>query len=92
MTGPRRCASRRAVLRAALVGSLAATLDAAAFGGLTPINAQEKMSKQAAEYQDAPKGMLMCATCTLFVAPKSCKVVEGDVKPEGWCKAFDLAD
>jgi len=87
MTDRRRCASRRAVLRAALVGSLAAMLDAAA-----RVNAQEKMSKQAAEYQDSPKGMLMCATCTLFLAPKSCKVVEGDVKPEGWCKAFDLAD
>jgi hypothetical protein len=82
-------ASRRGLVRAALTGALAAML-----GGLVraPGNAQEKMSKQAADYQDAPKGMLMCATCTLFVPPKSCKVVEGDVKPEGWCKAFDLAD
>jgi hypothetical protein len=75
------------MMRAAMSGLLAA-----AFGGLAPAKAQEKMSKQAAQYQDEPKGMLMCATCTLFVAPKSCKVVEGDVKPEGWCKAFDLAD
>ena len=81
--------SRRGMVRAALTGALAAAL-----GGLVraPARAQEKMSKQAADYQDTPKGMLMCATCTLFLAPKSCKVVEGDVRPEGWCKAFDLAD
>ena len=54
--------------------------------------AQQKMSKQEAEYQDSPKDIRMCATCTLFEPPKSCKVVEGDVSPNGWCKAFVLAD
>jgi hypothetical protein len=54
--------------------------------------AQQKMSKQEAEYQDSPKDIRMCATCTLFERPKSCKVVEGDVSPNGWCKAFALAD
>jgi hypothetical protein len=54
--------------------------------------AQQKMTKAQAEYQDTPKGILMCATCTLFVRPASCKVVEGEVSPQGWCKAFDLAD
>jgi hypothetical protein len=56
-----------------------------------PANAREKMSKQEAEYQDNPKD-IRCATCTLFEPPKSCKVVEGDVSPSGWCKAFALAD
>jgi hypothetical protein len=50
------------------------------------IASDEKQSKQAAEYQDNPKGIQMCATCTLFVAPRSCKVVEGDISPNGWCK------
>src|SRR5258707_6253181 len=71
-----RCASRRSVLRAALMGSLAA------LGAVAPARAQQKMSKQAAEYQDTPKGILMCATCSLFQPPRSCKVVEGDVLPE----------
>jgi hypothetical protein len=87
MTGRSVRAGRRWVVRAAVTGAVAVVIE-----GLAPAKAQEKMSKQAAEYQDAPKGMLMCATCTLFLAPKSCKVVEGDVSPEGWCKAFDLAD
>jgi len=55
-------------------------------------NAAQKMSKQEAEYQDSPKDIRMCATCTLFEPPRSCKVVEGEVSPSGWCKAFALAD
>jgi hypothetical protein len=52
----------------------------------------DKMSKQQAEYQDSPKGIAMCATCTLFVTPHSCKVVDGDVSPNGWCKVYAMAD
>jgi hypothetical protein len=54
--------------------------------------AWEKVSRQEAEYQDNPKDIRMCATCSLFEPPKSCKVVEGDVSPSGWCKLFALAD
>jgi hypothetical protein len=54
--------------------------------------AANKMSKQEAEYQETPKDIRMCATCTLFEPPRACKVVEGDVSPYGWCKAFALAD
>jgi hypothetical protein len=52
----------------------------------------EKMSKDAAQYQDEPRGIAMCATCSLFVEPRSCKVVEGDISPNGWCKAYAVAD
>ena len=55
-------------------------------------SAREKASRQEAEYQDNPKDIRMCATCSLFEPPKSCKVVEGDVSPYGWCKLFALAD
>jgi hypothetical protein len=30
--------------------------------------------------------------CTLFEKPKYCKVVDGEVSEDGWCKAFALAD
>jgi hypothetical protein len=50
------------------------------------------MTRQQANYQDSPNGIYSCAVCTLFEAPKTCKVVEGDVSPDGWCKAFALAD
>jgi hypothetical protein len=70
------------------MAGVAASLAPAAW----PARAQAKMSKQEAEYQDNPKDIRMCATCTLYEPPKSCKVVEGDVSPSGWCKAFALAD
>lgn len=78
-------ASKRKFMRLALLG---------AAGLLDPGNslASEKMSKQQAEYQDTPRGIQMCATCTLFVAPNVCKVVEGNVSPNGWCKAYAMAD
>jgi hypothetical protein len=52
----------------------------------------EKMRKEAAQYEDTPHGIAMCATCSLFVEPRSCKVVEGDISPNGWCKAYAMAD
>jgi High potential iron-sulfur protein len=51
-----------------------------------------KMSKAQAEYQDSPKGIQMCATCSLFDEPHACKVVDGDISPNGWCKAYAMAD
>ena len=50
------------------------------------------MTRQQAEYQDMPNGIYSCAVCTLFEQPTSCKVVEGEVSKDGWCKAFALAD
>jgi High potential iron-sulfur protein len=80
------CRSRRNMLRAAMGGiSTALLLRSRA-------RASEKMTKARAEYQDTPNGIYSCATCTLFEAPNSCKVVEGEVSKEGWCKAFALAD
>jgi hypothetical protein len=54
--------------------------------------AQEKLSQREADYQDSPKDIRMCGTCSLFVPPQSCKVVAGEISPEGWCKLFVLAD
>ena len=54
--------------------------------------ASEKMTRQQAQYQDTPKGIYSCELCSLFEAPKSCKVVEGEVSKDGWCKAFAMAD
>lgn len=51
-----------------------------------------KMSKQQAEYQDGPKGIQSCATCSLFDEPDQCRIVDGKVSPNGWCKAYAMAD
>jgi hypothetical protein len=78
--------------RRLLGGALAVFASALTRSTNSRARAQQKMSKQEAEYQDSPKDIRMCATCTLFEPPKSCKVVEGDVSPNGWCNAFVLAD
>jgi hypothetical protein len=80
--------ARRRWMRGALRG-VAAGL---AVGVVARTTAQEKLTRREAEYQDSPKDIRMCATCTLFLPPKSCKVVDGEISPEGWCKLFVLAD
>ena len=54
--------------------------------------AADKMTRQQAEYQDTPNGIYSCGLCSLFEAPNGCKVVEGEVSKDGWCKAFALQD
>ena len=78
----RRGLTRRAVLAAGL--GLAAS----------PARAEEpvRVSQAEAQYQNTPKGMFSCANCTFFIKPRSCKVVTGDISPNGWCKLFDLPD
>jgi hypothetical protein len=54
--------------------------------------ASDKMTRQQAQYQDTPKDIYSCELCSLFEPPKSCKVVEGEISKDGWCKAFAIAD
>jgi hypothetical protein len=79
--------SRRKVMRAVVKGVSAGLLLRVA-----QARAAEKMTRQQAEYQDTPNGIYSCAVCTLFEQPKFCKVVEGEVSRDGWCKAFAMAD
>ena len=79
--------SRRSAIVAA-IGGTAGTL-------LSPIGvarAADKMTRAQAEYQDTPNGLYSCGMCSLFEAPNGCKVVEGEVSKDGWCKAFALQD
>ncbi len=79
--------SRRKIIRAAVSGVSAGLLSR-----ISGAAASDKMTRQQAEYQDSPSGLYSCGMCTQFEAPKSCKVVEGDVSSDGWCRAFVLAD
>jgi len=47
-----------------------------------------KMTQNAVAYQPTPKDGKKCSDCTLFVAPKACKSVDGDISPDGWCKIW----
>lgn len=47
--------------------------------------APAKVSQASVQYQNQPKGEQKCSNCIHFVAPNACKVVEGEISPEGWC-------
>lgn len=49
---------------------------------------QDKTKAQA-KYTDDGSDTEHCSICQNFVAPKTCKVVIGDVVPGGWCKFFE---
>ncbi len=77
-------ASRRGVLQAGLaaVGAVLAV----------PAHAQEKLAQSIVQYQKQPKNGQMCSLCVNFVAPNACKIVAGDIDPNGWCVAFAPKD
>jgi hypothetical protein len=77
--------SRRQVLRvaAALTAALAAQRGAAA---------PAKLSQPAAHYQATAKYGESCAMCQLFRPPHACRIVAGDISPDGWCAFFSLPD
>jgi hypothetical protein len=78
--------------RRALILAASAAMAGWNFPTIGAAYARQKLSKREAEYQDSPKDIRMCATCTLFEPPNSCQLVEGEVTPTGWCKVFALAD
>jgi High potential iron-sulfur protein len=69
--------SRRTILMAA----------AGAAPVLAPMSgsAEAKMAQAAVKYQTTPKDGKQCDACNFFVAPNSCKMVDGDIAPTGWC-------
>jgi hypothetical protein len=78
--------------RRKLMGATVNAISAGLLLRMAPAQASEKMTRQQAEYQDKPNGIYSCALCTLFEKPNACKVVAGEVSPDGWCKAFAMAD
>jgi hypothetical protein len=87
MAGQRSDPSRRNIVR-----GVAGIATAGLWSGIARAEASDKMTRQQAEYQNTPNGIYSCGLCTLFEPPAGCKVVEGEVSKDGWCKAFALAD
>lgn len=88
-TSPRRVADSSVSLnRRALLGRTAALAAATVLVGPVGSRAQQKMSKQAAQYQDSPKGDQKCAACRFFIKDGSCQLVEGEINPDGWCRLY----
>lgn len=78
--------SRRDLLKGVAILAGATALPSARAAG--------KASKTAMKYQDHPKGDAECSKCLQWIPGKtptamgSCKVVEGEISPTGWCIAY----
>ena len=78
--------SRRELLASGLVAVPAAV----GLFALQPTvgEAQQKVAQKLVQYQKTPKKDQKCSTCLHFVAPDSCKLVEGKIDANGWCSLF----
>ncbi len=86
--------TRRAALRAGM-GLLGTGMVAAAFAGKAMAQtaapapaAGQKLAQSAVQYQTHANNGQLCAICVNFQAPNQCAIVEGPIKPTGWCVAF----
>jgi hypothetical protein len=77
--------SRRSLLVAAVAAVSAA---AAAASDPAAAAAAMKISEAAVAYQDQPDGDKQCSKCMQFLAPSSCKMVDGTISPHGYCRIF----
>jgi hypothetical protein len=82
---------RRSLIKAIITGGVVAVATVSMRSNQRAF-ALERMTKPDVDYQDQPKGLQMCSTCTLFEPPAACKIVEGTVSPNGWCKDYAMAD
>ncbi len=85
-TEGRRAALSRRTLLLRTMGSIgaASVIEARLKRALAAI----KISKAAVAYQDHPDGDKRCDRCLQFQAPDSCKMVDGPVDPQGFCRIF----
>lgn len=74
--------------RAALTGTALALVAAATGMTLSRAVAQQKTSQADVDYQSTPKDNQRCEVCSNFQPPKTCRTVQGDISPNGWCQMF----
>lgn len=76
------CDSRKS----ATSGSSAPAATPAAGADAGSSAAPTKMAQAKVQYQTQPKGEQKCAACLHFNAESNtCKLVEGQISPNGWC-------
>ena len=78
---------RRLIGGAALfAGAAGAVLIGVAAG---PAAAASKASQKAAGYRNKPLGKAQCDNCGVWQPPASCKLVDGQISPSGWCNLYN---
>ena len=79
--------ARRSLLQRALSAVGFATV---LYPAPKPAASAPKISKQAVAYQDHPEGVKRCSDCVQFQPPDACKMVDGAINPQGYCRIFVL--
>ena len=80
--------SRRTFVKKTVLGLIVAASGGVGLASNSAL-AKKKLTQKQARYQDEPKNKRKCADCKFFMAKEEgCEVVEGKIKPEGWCVRF----
>ena len=86
--------SRRLLIKGAVLLVAVAIVPSLAAADKAPADAKTKLPKTDVRYQDEPKAGKDCDDCIQFIPGKTskvkgtCKIVEGDISPTGYCLAF----
>lgn len=73
------------VSRRKLIATVAAV---APFLALSATGARAKTAQAAAGYSPSSNSDRRCNGCNYYIAPNSCKIVDGSVSPNGVCNLF----
>jgi hypothetical protein len=76
--------SRRLMMRIVTYGALAG----GALAETGSVDAATKIPQVTVGYQSKPMGAKQCSTCKQYEAPSSCKVIDGVIAPDGWCRLY----
>jgi High potential iron-sulfur protein len=56
--------------------------------GRASADSANKASQKAVGYQAQPNDGKKCANCAQFKSPDDCKLVQGPINPDGWCRLY----
>lgn len=77
--------TRRDALRAGLAVVTAGVVTGAS---VRSARADDKLAQNLVQYQTEPKDGAKCSACVNWVGPNACKIVAGEISPNGWCVAY----
>ena len=78
--------SRREILKLGALGLGAIGAMSVASNAQAQVN--KKAQQKAVMYQTAPKTGKQCGDCQHFEAPNACRIVDGEIVPNGYCILF----
>jgi hypothetical protein len=82
--------ARRDILRtaASAMGAGCALVASMSLQAAAQQQRSQKAAKAEVHYQDQPNGKQHCEVCAYYLPPVACRVVRGEVSPNGWCSQF----